>query len=369
MPPARSFLPRITASVTAVALSIGLSSVTPQIAEAGQLEQKTTFLGIEGEGDEVRSLSDALRWELTQRGRDDGRTMSLAELKLTMGCGDGDIPCYAQGGETLGSDELVFGTMTTYGANFKVTLQVLNVQTGKVDNEIERELTPAELNEGNLAKTATSLVDELYKVKPTAADIPPEPGDGPGEGETTEGEGVELGGDDSPSDTGTLVWGPYSPRPTWKIVGLGVTGGLTLAALGTAIGTTVAIGDSGPIRRDLIAAAEASLEDDKPANDIDPNSNGDLCALAQAVPDPMFPNQVTNKAVTEVCLRADRVAAVATASWVATGVFAIGTLAFTTLLFVHKEDPTAAKLLKHEVEFGGAPLQGGGFALGGSFSF
>jgi hypothetical protein len=363
-------LSRLTATVAATALSLGLLAATPGSAWASD---KTTYLGLEGEGGPVTALSDALRWDLDQRGRDDGNTMSLAELKLTMGCGDDDFACLAQGGQALGSEEFVFGRMSPSASGWTLELIALDVATGKVIHQVSRELSDAELATASVAKTATSLVDQLYGLAPAPADVPPPSSDPSGD----EGED-ELGETDlnkpsarraEPRDSGGLVWGPYKPRPTWKLVGVGVSGTLTVAALATAIGTTVAISPNGPVRNELLAAAEASLTDDRPSNDIDPNTNEDLCPLARAAPDPTRPNEVTNAAMTRICAKADNLAVAATASWIATGVFAASTVVFTTLLFVHKDKPEVAKLIEHDVGFGGAPLQAGGFVLGGSFRF
>ncbi|MFV8750398.1 hypothetical protein ACNOYE_07590 [Nannocystaceae bacterium ST9] len=356
---------RLTASVTALTLSVGLSTALPTSAIAGQLDSKTTFLGLEGEGDKVQALADALRWELGQRGRDDGRTMSLAELEMTMGCGDDDIGCYAQGGQTLGSEELVYGTLTKTGAGWTVQLTTIDVAQAQVTKTVSRELTEKELTESAVAATAASLLNDLYEVQATESDKPPEEDDSgvvppPPEDGVDEVEEKKEGG---------LIWGAYSPRPRWKLVGLGVTGGLTVAALGTAIGTTIAIGNNGPIRKDLLAAAQDSLDDDKPSNDIDPNSSSDLCQLARTPPDPSKPNEVTNASVTKVCIKADNVATAATVSWVATGVFAVATVAFTVLLFVHKDKPAASAMRKRNVRFGAAPVGGGGFMVGGGMNF
>ena len=82
-----------------------------------------------------------------------------------------------------------------------------------------------------------------------------------------------------------------------------------------------------------------------------------------------FAQNIANADVTRVCIKADNLATAATASWIATGVFAASTVVFTTLLFVHKDKKTAAKLLEHDVGLGGAPLRDGGFVLGGSLRF
>ena len=362
----RRSLSSLTASVATATLCFGLLAATPGLAEAGALDDKTTFLGLEGEGEQVESLADAIRWDLNQRGLDDGNTMSLAELKLTMGCGDDDLACFAQGGQTLGSSQLVFGSVRQNGDKFVVELQSLNVETGKLNNRIERDVSADELNEAQLGATASSLIDSLYKIEPSVDELPP-----PDSVDGTPGEGTDPGADNSNKTPGerALIWGAYSPRPTWKWAGVGVSSALMLGGLGTAIGATIAIGSNGPIRKDLIAAAEASLLDDKSGNDVDPGSSQDLCVLGRAPPDPLKPNEVTNAEVTRVCITADNVAVVATAGWIATGVFAASTAVFTTLLFVHKNDKTVAKLRKHGVGIGGAPSPGGGFMLGGSLRF
>jgi hypothetical protein len=360
-------LSRLTASVAAAALSLGLFAATPGVAWA---EEKTTFLGLEGEGDPVTSLSDAIRWDLNQRGRDDGNTMTLAELKLTMGCGDNDLSCLAQGGQALGSEEFVFGSMKKNDASWTIKLQSLDVATGELNNAIVREVSAADLSEAALGKTAASLIDELYKLAPPPEVAPP-PGEGDvtDPGDTSDSSSTDVGPVDQPGSSGDLIWGAYSPRPAWKLAGVGVSATLTVAALGTAIGTTLAIGPNGSIRDELLAAAENSLTDSKPSNDIDPNTQGDLCPIAQMPPDPSKPDEVTNAEVTRICLKADNLATAATVSWIATGVFAASTVVFTTLLFVHKDKGSVAKLIDHDVGLGGAPLQEGGFVLGGSFKF
>lgn len=353
------FSSRLVATATALTLSVGATTLLPATAHA----TKTTFLGVEGEGPRVQALADALRWELGQRGRDDGNTMSLAELELTMGCGRDDVGCYAQGGQTLGSEELVYAVMSKTGGGFEITLTTVNVGLASVGKKVTKTLTDKDLTDAALAGTATMLLNALYEVQATEADKPPED-------EVTPSEPVEEVEDEEPKREGSLVWGPYSPRPRWKPVGVGVMGGLTVAALGTAIGTTIAIGPNGPIRKDLLAAAAASLEDDRPPNDIDPNMAGDLCQAARRPPNPDKPDEVTNGAVTKVCNKADAVATVATVSWVATGVFAVATVAFTVLLFVHKDDSkAAARLHRRGVQLGGVPLPGGGFAFSGGLKF
>jgi hypothetical protein len=358
----RRFASRLTASIAAASLSFGLLVVTPSTAAAA-FDDKTTFLGLEGDGQQVTALSDAIRWDLNQRGLDDGNTMTLAELKLTMGCGDEDLSCFAQGGQTIGSKILVFGDVRKDGsANYVITLKALDVASGQLSNSIQKTVSFVELGEAQIGATAAALVDELYKIKPSVDELPPEDAQPEPEPE------VEGPKPDKPKG-GELIWGPYKPRPGWKYAAVGVSGALLVVGLGMGIGATVAIGENGPLRKQLLDEAAASLEDDKQSNDVDPNSSGDLCEIARHPPDPTKPNEVTNARVTQVCIKFDNNSTLATAGWVATGVFALSTIAFTTLLFVHKNKGEVAKIRRHRPSFGGAPTRGGGFMLGGSFRF
>ena len=58
-----------------------------------------------------------------------------------------------------------------------------------------------------------------------------------------------------------------------------------------------------------------------------------------------------------------------TAAWIATGVFAVSTAVFTTLLFTRKKSDTAAMLIERGFSLGGAPLPGGGALVGGRIRF
>jgi hypothetical protein len=362
----RRQLHRLTASVAAVAFSVGLLAVTPSIATAGNLGDKTTFLGLEGEGEQVTLLSDAIRWDLNQRGLDDGNTMTLAELQLTLGCGDEDLACFAQGGQTLGSSSLVFGDVRKVGNNYVITLKSLDVATGNLSNTVEKTVPFTDLGEAQLGATAASLVDALYKLTPASEEVPPDE-QPPGEDENVDPN--DDNADPSKGGDGKLIWGAYSPRPGWKYAGVGISGALMLGGLGLAIASTIRIGENGPLRKDLLAEAANSLTDDKQSNDIDPNSDADLCDLARTPPDASKPNEVTNARVTEVCIKFDNTSTMATVGWITTGVFAASTILFTTLLFVHKDKKAVAKLREHKVGFGGAPNAYGGFMLGSSFKF
>ncbi|GEM_PF-5488602 len=167
-----------------------------------------------------------------------------------------------------------------------------------------------------------------------------------------------------------LVWGSKKPFRKWKLAMVGVSGGLFVGSLVAGIGLTVALGPNGKIRKELVATAAASLEDDRPSNDVNPNSEQDLCVLAQTPPDPNVPSQVTNAAVTEVCVRAERLASGATAAWAMAGVSMVSTAVFAVLLNVHMDDGRAARFMrKHQVGFGVAPLLEGGVTVSGGVRF
>jgi hypothetical protein len=132
------------------------------------------------------------------------------------------------------------------------------------------------------------------------------------------------------------------------------------------------IKDGGPVYQDLVASAEDSLTDDNGLNDISPDSNEDLCSLARAEPAD-FPGTVTNADMTKICNKADTLETVSLASWIGTGVFGLSTIAFSVLLFTHKEEADSAslrgKMIKHDVSLGYSPRRNGGFMLGGRMRF
>jgi hypothetical protein len=167
------------------------------------------------------------------------------------------------------------------------------------------------------------------------------------------------------------VWGLHKPVPRWKLVGLGVSGGLFLGSLATAIGTSIVIRKpNGSVYKELIASAEDSLSDNKPENDIDPDMSGDLCRAARVEPNPdTEPGAVTNAEVTKICNKADALATTANITWITSGVFGVATIAFTVLLFAHKDKPAAAAMRRHKLQLGAAPLRGGGAVMGGAFEF
>ena len=78
---------------------------------------------------------------------------------------------------------------------------------------------------------------------------------------------------------------------------------------------------------------------------------------------------VKNGEMTKICNKADGFASAATGAFVATGVFAAATVVFATLLFVHKNKPGVARLQRHNVTMGMAPMRGGGAMVGGSLRF
>jgi hypothetical protein len=179
------------------------------------------------------------------------------------------------------------------------------------------------------------------------------------------------GAEPPPKADGRVVWGVHKPIARWKLAGLGVSGGLFVGSLATAIATSLVIRNpNGSVYKQLIGAAEDSLKDDKPENDVDPDMSGDLCKAARVEPNPdEEPGAVTNADVTQVCNKADALATTANVTWITTGVFGVATVAFTVLLFAHKEKPGAAALRRHDLQLGAAPLRQGGAMVGGSFDF
>jgi hypothetical protein len=347
---------RMSSSLLAVATSVALltGAVAPaHAAPAGKASVLTL------EGDDVQrtsALSKALQSEFAARGVGGGRDMSLAELKLTMGCDEPpSVACLSGGGKTLGVDRMIYGTLTkTRGGAYALNLSLMDVATSSVTKIVNAELSAGALTEGAVQATAADLVLQML---------------GPVEAAPTEATPAGPGTDEpkpevQPKDSGKLVWGRYD-APMWKKAALGASAGLLVVSLAVGIGTYIQIKPNGKLYKDLVAEGEASLTDKSTTNNVNPNMSGDMCAAARK----SIEGGVVNGDMSKICNKADGLASAATGAFVATGVFAAATVAFGVLLFVHKNKPGVARLQRHGVTMGMAPMRGGGAMLGGSLRF
>ncbi len=343
---------RLTSSLIAGATALSLLTgwVTPvQAAPAGG---KASVLALEGDDPgKSQALSKALQSEFAARGVGGGRDMSLAELKLTMGCDEPpSAACLGSGGKTLGVERMVYGSLTrTKSGGYALNLNLMDVSSATVQQSVNAELGADALSPAQVQATAKDLVTQV--LGPEQA---PEP-------EAAPPPVVEEGPKEQPRK---WVWGKYD-APKWKKAGLAASAVLTVASLGVAIGTYMMIRPGGKLKKDLVAAANASFDDNKTSNDISPYSDKDLCVEARS----QVAGGVKNGEMTKICNKADGLATAATAGFIATGIFAASTIVFTTLLFVHKNKPGVARLQKHGLSLGAMPLRSGGAMVGGVVRF
>ena len=346
----------LLASATALSLLTGW--VNPAHA-ASPAAGKASVLTLEGD-DAARSqaLSKALQAEFSARGVGGGREMSLAELKLTMGCDEPPaLGCLGSGGKTLGLDSMIYGSLTkTKTGAYALKLSVMEVSSSTVGQSVNTELSADAVSDANVRATAKDIVTQVLGPEAAAEPVV-----------TAEPE-VEA----PREDKSKLVWGRYD-APKWKKAGLAASAALTVVSLGVAIGTYLAIRKpNGPVYKDLVKAAKASPDDINTNNNISPFDTDamgrpiDLCKAARA---PAGEGKVTNVAMSKICDKGDALATTATAGFIATGIFAASTVVFTTLLFVHRNKTGVAKLQKHGLTLGAMPLRGGGAIVGGVVRF
>ncbi len=311
---------------------------------------------LELEGDDAgkaAALTKALRGAFSARGVGGGKEMSSIELKLTMGCDEPPAAsCMASGGKTLGVRQLVYGTLSGKGPSYQLELTLVDVDAGTVSKNLKTSVDAAKLDAGAIDATAKDLVEQMIGPPPPE----PEPEVAP---PTPEPEPEYV-------TESKLVWGRHDAAK-WKKAGLITSAVLTGVSLGTAAAMSVMIRPQGPVYNDLIDAAKGSLDDDKPANDVDPYTDENLCDIAKT---PDADGNVKNAAVTKVCNRGQTMSTVAKIGYVGAGVFAASTVAFAVLLFVHREETTTmAKLRRRGASFGVAPLREGGVMVGGGMRF
>jgi hypothetical protein len=350
------------------------------VVTVSAVEEPASVLGLESEdGAAGEALTKALRKAFAKRGLAGGQEMSLSELRLTMGCSGDDPKCLAEGGKAIEVRRLVYGSLKkTGGGGYTLQLNMLDVTGAVVEKELARPLSASDLSRDKIDATATAIVSAML---PEETDETPVPDSGFVEQPVTDPQDPGTRPQPKPKRDKKYVWGLDKPVPRWKKIGVGVSAGLFVLSLGTAIGLTIATQRT--LRDKLVRKANESLLDVYPEgsgdltgmpytlNDVNPTEASDICATAREHPpeDTMNPKSVRNKKVTEVCNVADGVEKGQFAAWAATAVFGVSTIAFTVLLFVKKnENAAAAAAWRHDLRLGATPSRSG-MTMGASFRF
>ncbi len=338
----------VTAALTALALSLSLLPAPAAAAPAG----KGSVLTLEGD-DPAKGvgLTKALQAEFAARGISGGRDMSLSELKLTMGCDEPPSPrCLADGGKTLGVDTMIYGSLNKSKTGHVVTLNLLETGTANVAKVVTAEYPAGAMDSGNVQATAKDLVTRMLgaekAAEPEPVPVKPEPEPEP---------------EPEPSGKSSkLVWGKHDDVAGWKKAGLYASAGLAVVSLGAALGLFLSWRKpGGPVYKKMYDLAKATHDDDDNGNNVT-YWEGDICKNAVGKSD----------AVVAQCEKGKTLAGATTGLLVAGGIFAAATVAFTTLMFVHREkSPGMAKLHRRGFNLGAAPTPGGGFVVGGGLRF
>jgi len=380
----RSALSRALSTGLCVAL-VGATVTTAVPAAAGRLpllrlapdEAPASVLGLDGkDANANNTLTNALRKAFANRGLSGGEEISLEEMRLTMGCGNDEVSCLAEGGKTLGVRRLVFGYLKpSGGGQYQLEIQILDVETGKVEAQASVAVTKAELGADQVDAKATAIVNQLMPAEEVGNDLPPRPDPLP---ETGPAEVDPAEEEPPPPKEGGVYFGLEKPTPGWKWGAFATTLSLTVLAGGATIGTGVWLRlKNGGFRKELVDAARASLSDTNELNDVDPNlpEGVNLCDFARSRPTDEngtvlgMPGQVRNSAVVKVCNKGDTVRTVQIAAGAATAVFGVATLVFTGLLVIHKRKPAASAMLRHGVTLGVGPGVQGGVTVAGGLRF
>lgn len=149
--------------------------------------------------------------------------------------------------------------------------------------------------------------------------------------------------------------------PLWLVTAASVSAGLTLAATGAAVGTT--LHRRTRLAAQLRGAIRDSHTDLTPDNDIASDSI-DPCRDARM--SPLGDTRVTNAAVTKVCNRIDASRASATASGVFAGVGLLSTAVFTGMLLAWDRRRAPQRERRTQVHVG-ASTTAATFSLVGRF--
>ncbi|HEY2730819.1 MAG TPA: PEGA domain-containing protein [Polyangia bacterium] len=124
------------------ALFTGLASLLLFLGAGGtasaEPDAATAVLGLEaleGAPDNVASeITDALRERVaSSHGYQLVQGKDLVEVKLVFSCPDEGAACMSQAGKSMGATKLIFGNVKRAGADYQVTLKLLDVNKAAVD--------------------------------------------------------------------------------------------------------------------------------------------------------------------------------------------------------------------------------------------
>jgi len=162
------------------------------------------------------------------------------------------------------------------------------------------------------------------------------------------------------------------PIPTWKMVGLGVSAGVTATSLAVAIGLAIPLRRSengrGELSDEIRAEAEASLDTVAP---VDPDQGTrQICDQALSEPNPNQPGRVYNASVGEPCLRGSKLALGANVAWGIAGIGLVSTAVFAGLLFLRPAGSSKRAHRQHRrVYFAAGPSAHRGWNIATRVSF
>jgi hypothetical protein len=102
-------------------------------------ESTIAVLGVEaleGAPDGIASdITDALRQRVAStKGQQLVQGKDLVEVKLVFSCPDEAPPCMAQAGKSMGASKLIFGNVKRQGADYQVTLKLLDVGRATIES-------------------------------------------------------------------------------------------------------------------------------------------------------------------------------------------------------------------------------------------
>jgi hypothetical protein len=358
------------------------------VAPVAREAAPAAVVGLDAEAPEQgAALTRALRRAFAARGLSGGDEVNLSELRLALGCKPATPQCLARGGELLGARRLIYGTLRrAEGQGWALEATLLEVDGGATATATLW-IADADLEPGRVDATAEAVADRLapdtaISGRPeassgeVAAAPPPPPEVEPFEGAEPAHEG-DAEQPDGRSD-GKLRWGWVKPQPRWKWAAFGSSLAVTVVFGGATLGMGVWLTSrSGGFRKKLTEAAEDSLLDDSPLNDVDPNlpMGTSLCEYARSRPtnengEPLgMPGEVRNSSVTDVCNQGETVRNAEVATGVLTAVGAAATVAFTLVLFTHREPARTSTWRRRGLHVGLDPVRGQGLSarVGGRF--
>lgn len=386
-----------------------LAFVSAQLPTPAYAAPATAVLGLDGSPKkQAKALTESIRRAFARRGMNVGTRLGFAEYRLMMNCAEDNFRCLARSSQALNADRLLFGRIDYQDDKPVLTLRWLDTNStrliqSRIFHLSQEQISPKSIDTTGAAIAEALILDRPIEVEtpvpvedPAALPIPDPQSSAAGDTQAEPRSKAQRRQASSepaaqPPRNKRLDRRPSGPstdpsadsdrqrfrktkqkkrdQPLWPAVGLGVSLPLALGAWGVAIWSRKKLASNGPIRQQLFKAADDSLLDSDPDNDVNKMRDGDLCEFARIRSGSS--NKVRNQKMVDLCNYGDRLRNTNTLVIVGGAVLSSAAGFFVGALIHYNRNKKSSKRAqsRKKVDFQGAWLPGQGLSGSATFRF